>query len=95
MSEPAFSIVLIAAVVIVTLLTLPRHSMSFSMRRVVVVTSRINPPINNMQWRASLGGEDTGLFGLGATEPEAVLRSVRGNPFREAKAEEEQQEAGE
>ena len=66
------------------------------MRRIIVVTSRINPPINNMQWRASLGGQErTGMFGLGATEPEAVRDLYEEICFREAKAEEEQQEAGE
>jgi hypothetical protein len=68
---------------------------SFSMRRVIVVTSRLNPPINNMQWRATLGGaERSGPFGLGATEPEAVRDLYEEITFREAKVE-EQHEAGE
>ena len=34
--------------------------MTFTLRRLVVVTSRINPPIRNMQWRATLGGDPPG-----------------------------------
>ena len=66
--------------------------MSFSLRRVVVVTAPIKPPINNMQWRAVLGGEHlhTSPFGLGATEAEAVRDLYEEIAFREAKAEEEE-----
>ena len=62
------------------------------MRRVVVVTSRINPPIRNMTWRASLGGATTHNepVGLGSTEAEAVRDLYEEICFREAKAEEEE-----
>ena len=60
------------------------------MRRVVIVTSRLQQPIRNMQWRACLGGQErTGMFGLGATEPEAVRDLFEEITFREAKAEQE------
>ena len=70
--------------------------MSFSMRRVIVVTSRINPPIRNMTWRAVLGGiaAYNDPFGLGSTEAEAVRDLYEEIAFREAKFE-EQREAGE
>ena len=72
--------------------------MSFTHRRVIVVTSRIHPPIRNMQWRAVLGrsahdgpfGFGMDAFGLGATEAEAVRDLYEEIVFREAKAEEEE-----
>ena len=72
--------------------------MTFTHRRVIVVTSRIHPPIRNMQWRAVLGrsahdgpfGFGMDAFGLGATEAEAVRDLYEEIAFREAKAEEEE-----
>ena len=64
---------------------------SFSMRRVVVVTERIDPPIRNMQFRARLGGIPTynDPFGLGSTEAEAVMDLYSEIAFREDKAEQQ------
>ena len=66
--------------------------MTFSMRRVVIVTERLRKPIRNMQWRAHLGGVAVygDPFGLGATEAEAVRDLYEEIAFREAKAEEEE-----
>ena len=71
--------------------------MTFSMRRVVIVTERIDPPIRNMQFRAKLGGiaAYNDPYGLGATEAEAVMDLYQEIAFREDKAEQQQQEAGE
>ena len=65
--------------------------MSFSMRRVVVVTAPIRPPIRNMTWRAILGGEltHTSPIGLGATEAEAVMDLYQEITFREQQDEDE------
>ena len=63
--------------------------MSFDLRRVIVVSSPIRPPIDNMAWRAILGGEltHTSPIGRGATEAEAVGDLYKKIAFREAKAE--------
>ena len=68
--------------------------MTFTLRRLVVVTSRINPPIRNMQWRATLGGDPLGdqPLGLGSTEPEAVRDLYEEIAFREEKTEEQRQQ---
>ena len=69
--------------------------MSFSMRRITITTSRINPPVHGFSWRATSDHRDhKGLKGLGTSEGRASDDLYKQINYREA-AEEDQEEATE